>query len=224
MRTSRAVALLPEAIAAVLLTAGCAVPTAPSTPSPSRSASPVGVARPIGAAERPDEVGNVRQHDSDGALAAASAAVSITGEIATAGFITRDDRIASIASARYADELAAVSSRQLDELSVELGQAGITPSQLVWSELPLRERIVSYGDAAAVVEVWSVLVVGVPGHGAPRQVWRTVSLGLVWEREDWRIDAWDAVDGPTPALAAASVVSTVDDVADALAWPAAGRS
>lgn len=224
MRTSRAVALLPEAIAAVLLTAGCAVPTASSNPSTSRTASPVGVALPIGAAELPNEEQNVRQHDSDGALAAASAAVSITGDIATAGFITRDDLIASIASAQYADELAAVSSRQLDELSVELGQAGIAPSQLLWSELPLRAQVVSYGADAAVVEVWSVLVVGVPGHGAPRQVWRTVTLGLVWEGEDWRIDAWDAVHGPTPALAAASVVSTVDDVADALGWRATGRS
>lgn len=223
MLPSRAVALVPRAVATVLLMAGCAMPTAPSTPSQG-SASPVGAERPAGAAGFVDEAGNLRPRDSDGALAAAAAAVSITGEIATSGFITRDDLITSIASASFADDLAAVSSRQLHELSIELGQAGIAPSQLVWSELPLRAQVGSYDDEAAVVEVWSVLVVGVPGHGAPRQVWRTVTVGLVWERGEWRIDAWDAAAGPTPALAAASVVSAVDDVADVLAWPAAGRS
>lgn len=166
-----------------------------------------------------DGVGHGWHHDADGALAAASAAVSATGEIATAGFITRDDLITSIASLDYAAELASVSSRQLDALSMELGQAGVAPSQLVWSELPLRSRVVSYNDNVAVVDVWSVLVVGVPGHGAPRQVWRTVTIRLVWEREDWRIDDWDAAAGPTPALAATSVVSSVDDVAGVLAWP-----
>lgn len=213
---------MPRAIATVLLTAGCAMPTAPSTPSQG-SASPVGTERPAGAAGLVDEVGDLRPRDSDDALAAAAVAVSITGEIATSGFITRDDLITSITSASFADDLAAVSSRQLHELSIELGQVGIAPSQLVWTELPLRAQVVSYDDEAAVVEVWSVLVVGVPGHGAPRQVWRTVTVGLVWERGEWRIDAWDAAAGPTPALAAASVVSTVDDVADVLAWPAAGR-
>lgn len=223
MRPSRAAALVPRAIATVLLTAGCAMPTAPSTP-PQETAGPVDAERPAGAAGLVDEVGDLRLRDSDGALAAAWAAVSVTGEIAAAGFITRDDLITSIASASFADDLAAVSSRQLDEMSIELGQAGIAPSQLVWSELPLRARVMSYGEEAAVVEVWSVLVVGVPGRGAPRQVWRTVTVGLVWQREDWRIDAWDAAAGPTPALAAASVVSTVDDVAGVLAWPAPGRS
>ncbi len=80
----------------------------------------------------------------------------------------------------------------------------------------------SHSDAAAVVEVWSVLVIGVPGHGAPRQVWRTVTVRLVWERDDWKIDGWDAAAGPTPALAESSVVSTVDDVAEVLGWPEAG--
>ena len=169
-------------------------------------------------------IGHGWHHDDAGAIAAASNAVSVTGEIATAGFITRDDLIASIATAAYADELASVSSHQLDELSIELGEAGIAPSEIVWSELPLRTRLVSYSGDAAVVDVWSVLVVGAPGHGAPRQVWRTVTAGLVWEQEDWRIDRWEAVAGPTPALASNSVVSSVNEVARVLAWPADGGS
>lgn len=145
--------------------------------------------------------------------------MSVSGDIATAGFITRNDLIESIASSAYADELAALSSRQLEDLSIELGQAGVAPSQLVWSEIPLRARTVAAEDRSAVVEVWSVLVIGVPGVGAPRQVWRTVTVELVWERDDWRIDGWDASAGPTPALASAAEVSSVDEIAAVVAWP-----
>jgi hypothetical protein len=173
----------------------------------------------LGPAEVVDGIPHGWRHDGEGARAAAIAAVSVTGDIATAGFITRDDLIESIASTDYAGELAALSARQLDELSIELGEAGVAPSQLVWSEIPLRARTISSDERSAVVEVWSVLVVGVPGVGAPRQVWRTVAIRLIWERADWRIDGWDASSGPTPALASAAEVSSVEDVAGVLAWP-----
>ena len=70
----------------------------------------------------------------------------------------------------------------------------------------------------AIVDVWSVLVVGVAGMGAPRQLWRTVTVDLVWERDDWRIDGWATVPGPTPALAPIAAVSGVAAVAVVLSW------
>ena len=70
----------------------------------------------------------------------------------------------------------------------------------------------------ATVEVWAVLVVGVPTAGAARQAWRTVTVELAWEREDWRIDGWQARSGPTPALASAVEIATVDDVAEVISW------
>lgn len=206
--------------ALTLVVAGCSTSSG-STATPSTTTVPVVTAsEPVGPAVVVDGVGHGWRRDDQGALAAAVNAVSVTEDIATAGFITRDDLIESIASADYASELAAMSSRQLDELSLELGEAGIAPSQLVWSEIPLRARVVTADRDHSVVDVWSVLVVGVPGHGAPRQVWRTVTVELIWERDDWRIDGWDAVAGPTPALAAASEVSMVEDLATVLAWPA----
>jgi len=202
-----------------LAVAGCTAPSGSSAPR--TTAAPVDQERPtpVGPAEVVDGIPHGWRRDGDGARAAAVAAVSVSGDIATAGFITRDDLIESIASSDYGEELAALSFRQLEDLSIELGQAGVAPDQLVWSEIPLRARTVSAGDRSAVVEVWSVLVVGVPGVGAPRQVWRTVTVELVWEREDWRIDGWDAAGGPTPALASAAEVSSVDEIAAVVAWP-----
>ncbi|HET7689791.1 MAG TPA: hypothetical protein VFK41_05415 [Nocardioidaceae bacterium] len=186
--------------------------------------STVGTSEAVGPSFVVDGIGHGWRRDEDGARAAAGSAVSATGAIATAGFITRDDLIGSIASSGFAGQLADESARQLDELAIELGEVGVVPSQLVWAELPLRARVLSFSQDAAAVEVWSVLVVGVPGHGAPRQVWRTVTVGLIWEREDWRVDSWQSEAGPTPALAATSTVSSVDEIRAALAWPAVGGS
>lgn len=179
------------------------------------------VVSPVGPVEVVDGVPHGWRHDAEGARASALAAVSLTGEIATAGFITRSDIIDSIATSAYGPALATLSSSQLADLSVELGDVGVSPSELVWSEIPLTARIVSADDHRAVVEVWAVLVVGVPGVGAPRQAWRTVAVEVAWERGDWRIDGWDTQPGPTPALAANSVVSSVEDIADVVSWPPA---
>lgn len=188
--------------------------------SPAVVEAPPGVS-PVGPAAVVDGVPHGWRHDAVGARAAALAAVSLTGEIATAGFITRSDIIDSIATAGYGPALASLSSSQLVDLSVELGDVGVSPSELVWSEIPLTARIVSADDLRAVVEVWAVLVVGVPGVGAPRQAWRTVTVEVARERGDWRINGWDTQPGPTPALAANSVVSSVDDIADVISWPTA---
>lgn len=211
-------------IAVGLLVGGCSTTANGTTAEVGPTTSTVATAEAVGPSFVVDGIGHGWRRDEDGARAAAVSAVSATGAIATAGFITRDDLIGSIASSGFAGQLADESARQLDELAIELGGVGVVPSQLVWAELPLRARVLSFSQDAAAVEVWSVLVVGVPGHGAPRQVWRTVTVGLIWEREDWRVDSWQNEAGPTPALAATSTVSSVDEIRAALAWPAVGGS
>jgi hypothetical protein len=162
------------------------------------------------------------QPDNAGAEHAATAAVRMTGKIATTGFISRADLIGTISSARFAPSLAARSAAQLADMTAEVGGAGVSPTDLVWEELPLTSHVASANETAATIEVWSVLIVGVPGHGAPRQVWRTVRIGLVWERGAWRIDKWDAVSGPTPALATTAPISDVTSIRNVLVWPSVG--
>lgn len=157
--------------------------------------------------------------DAVGARAAALSAVSLTGEVARAGFITRDDMIRSLASRRFGPTLAAESAGQLQEMTGELGAVGVTAGSVTFRELPLTARVVRADTRSAVVEVWSVLVVGVPDVGAPRQAWRTVTVELVWEDGDWRIDGWTARDGPTPAMDAHLSVASVAQVAEVAAWP-----
>lgn len=157
--------------------------------------------------------------DRDGALTAAASAIRTTGAIAKAGFITRSDMIGSLASERYGPTLAAESSTQLAEMAAEIGAASVAPSELVWSEIPLTARVVTADEHHARVEVWSVLVVGVPDVGAPRQAWRTVTIDLTWEHDDWKIDGWSARPGPTPLLDATAAVASTDEIERVISWP-----
>lgn len=155
----------------------------------------------------------------DGARAAAVSAVGLTGEIVRAGFISRGDMIDVLASAGFASDLAIATERQLADLTEALGEAEVLPPLISWTEVPLTARVVDDSDGAVTVELWSVVVVASPEVGVPRQAWRTVTLEMVWEDRDWKVDAWDVEPGPTPALAAAAAVSSGRDVVAVADWP-----
>ncbi|MAT06286.1 MAG: hypothetical protein CL424_14710 [Acidimicrobiaceae bacterium] len=221
MRRSTAIAL--GAIAIVLVVIGSQLFTdadgaASSEVVTAAEPAPDPIAEPD--SPSPDEFGVLHgwARDPDGALAAAIAAVRSTGPIARAGFITRSDMIKSLASEAYGPTLATESANRLTEMTAEFGAATVSRSDLVWSEIPLSARVVAVDDLAAQVEVWSVLVVAVPDVGAPRQAWRTVRIDLVWERDDWRVDGWTAVAGPTPLLDATVGIASTDDIRGVLSW------
>ncbi|HWL41778.1 MAG TPA: hypothetical protein VNQ73_02455 [Ilumatobacter sp.] len=162
-------------------------------------------------------------HDATGARAAAVSALELTGVIAQAGFITRGDMLNTLATDRFGPTLTRDSNAQLDELLGDLAEEGITPASVLFRELALTAQVVSVDATAASVEVWSLLIVGLPDGAAPRQLWRTVTVELLWERDDWRVDGWVARPGPAPALAANTSIATVAEVTDVLAWgPARG--
>jgi hypothetical protein len=154
------------------------------------------------------------------ALDVALRAVRLTGDVATAGFISRDDLIDSIASAQFARTMRSTSATQLTEFTTAVGASGVPAADVVWEELPLTARIVESSTTAARITVWSVLVVGVPGHGSARQMWRTSTIGLVNEARGWRVDSWTATPGPTPSPATNGAVSDLPSVVEVLNWPA----
>ena len=66
-----------------------------------------------------------------------------------------------------------------------------------------------------------MLVIGAPGVGVPRQAWRTVTVDLAWERDDWRIDRWTSEPGPTPVLDELTDTASLEELQRVTAWPAA---
>jgi hypothetical protein len=162
------------------------------------------------------------RHDDQGARAAALAYVALSDDVARAGFITRGDLIGALAAPGYRQELEAETIDQLDGTLDALVDQDVSPGQLLWSELPLTARVVAGGPEGAQVEVWSVVVIGIPTAAAvPRQTWRTVTVDLVWVEGDWLVSGWSAAPGPTPALGPDAVIDPVDDLATVVAWPPA---
>lgn len=161
-------------------------------------------------------------HERHGARSAAVAAVRLTGALAQAGFITRADMIDKLASARYAPILTDESAGQIDELVAELTPTGVPIADVSLTELPLTARVATYQASRARVEVWSVMVITVGDVAAPRQVWRTVTITVVWQDDAWRVDDWSAVPGPTPALATNAAVASTDEIAVVTSWPPVG--
>lgn len=222
MRRTVVVVMAVAALVAVMALRSCA-PSDTSEPTDAdRSRAP--------AVPPPDEVGPRGtergvpvgwSRDRHGARVAAVSAVAMTGEIARAGFITRSDMIVVLASSRFGPTLAQESSSQLDELFGDLATEDVAPSSVLFQELPLTAEVLHADAERAEVAVWAVVVVGVPEHGAPRQLWRTVTVDLVWEHDDWRVDGWTTAAGPTPALATNAPIATVEDLATVTAWPPA---
>lgn len=222
MRRPVVAALLAGAIVGGLALRGCQrSDNAESTRAVPPVTTPPSAAGP-GPLEREHGVPVGWSRDERGARAAAVSAVALTGEIARAGFITRADMIAVLASERFAPTLASESSVQLQELLGDLPANGVPAASVLWRELPLTADVVHADSSTASVRVWAVLVVGAPDSGSPRQLWRTVTVDLVWERADWRVDGWTTTSGPTPALANNVPIAALDELAAVTAWPPAG--
>ena len=169
------------------------------------------------AAESDDDAG-------DDPHAAAVGAVALTGDVVTAGFISRRVMIDSFTTARFGTELADMTSSQVTALLLELGARDADAASLRVVEQPLAARTISEGPNRAVVDVWSMLVVAVPGAGPGRQVWRTVRVELVADELGWLVDGWTSTLGPTPALAPQATISDADAVLDVLEWPRAATA
>jgi hypothetical protein len=161
------------------------------------------------------------RHDRAGALAAAASATHLTGAIAKAGFITRGDMIHQVATARYAPRLAEASNDELTSLLGDAGEHAVTPSQLLWDEIPLTATVAGYSPDAAAVRVWTVLVAGAPNVGVPQQAWRTVTVTLRWQAGDWKVDGWSAAAGPTPQLPDGSASAGFSTLMTVTGWPLA---
>ena len=150
-------------------------------------------------------------------------AVHLTGPIAKAGFITRSDMIRQLTTDRFGPTLARNSADQLNKLMSDVGSESITPAQLLWDEIPLTATVTQSGPTDAKVHVWSVLVVGAPGIGVPRQAWSTFTVKLAWQHNDWKVDGWSSRSGPTPTLTASTATAGFDALAGVTDWPLVAR-
>ena len=99
-----------------------------------------------------------------------------------------------------------------------LDRLGRDALRRVWIESPLQVTVDEYEPGRAVVRVWASLVTGDPHDGPVEVLWRTHAVTVVWERDDWRIDAVAVGEGPTPVPVTAALPSPAADFAQVDQW------
>jgi len=152
--------------------------TAPTAPGPTRTEAgvPMGFAHSIAGAE------------------AAGAAFVRAGPVVAA----MDE--AAAAEAQRTMSTTANAERLVGELRDQRAALaeGFGPGPLRWWLAPLATKVRPDGPDAAEVTVWYVSVVA-PAELAPYVDWRVSTRRLVWERDDWRVEAEHDAPGPRPA-------------------------
>lgn len=154
--------------------------------------------------------------------AAAARSVALTGEVVTAGLISRRELIESFTTPGFAGELANLTSKQVTEMRLSMAETGRSTSGLSVVEFPLRTRTLAHDGTTARVEVWSVMVVAAADEPVARQAWRTVTVELQLVEGRWLVDGWSSAAGPAPAAAPDGAIAPIGDVADRLGWTEVG--
>lgn len=131
--------------------------------------------------------------DAAGARAAALAMVEFSEQLVALDEGAALDARRSMSSTGAADALAEQLRAELAEL-----RRGWPKGTLTYRVAPLAVRVAPAGADAFKVDVWYVGVVA--GRNIPTyEDWKTDTLRLVWERDDWRMASLTTTPGPRPA-------------------------
>ena len=140
--------------------------------------------------------------DRPGAVAAAAAVITVTGQAEVA---FDPDRFDELAGLMFTPSEAAVQARQVEvaRTNFELsGWAEAPDSRRIYHLAPLAVRLTAFDDDAvtASVEVWAVTLVGVGDTGGAVFTTSTLELAADEDTGTWRVWALDTVEGPVPLV------------------------
>ena len=145
--------------------------------------------RPAPPAPSPQEI---RPEAVETARAASHRILDAYASYPSLGAAEAEKSVRDLATAAAADRLAA--ELRADLVRLAAGYPGGTTK--VWAgPLAIRETVVN--QSVRREEVWFARVVAPPGRAAYVE-WRLAVLGLVWERDRWRLDTFDEGPGPRP--------------------------
>jgi hypothetical protein len=150
-----------------------------------------------------------------GARAAAVGWVSSLGTLVRLGPLATADAVRAVTSTRIADTTISSFRAERDRFR-EL--FGADPSAAIWIESPLAVTATDWAAEQAVVRVWSQLVFGVGSEATVRVMWRTHTIRLVWEGDDWKVDDVTRTEGPTPQTLPENLPSPGGDFAQVAGW------
>src|SRR4051812_32581895 len=116
-----------------------------------------------------------------------------------------------VATPRYSATFNRAGSAFKRAESSPLGRGLVTGARTAYFATPIAYRVTSYTADRASIEGWGVAVIGNDQGVKPQATWGTTVATAVWQRGDWKIDAVQSTNGPTPANAAAHAASAPAD-------------
>ena len=210
-RIGRRRSWLPLGLAGILLLAiGAAIGSRVSPESPVVETHTVTVstseakAKAVAGKPARNGSGSGYERTRDGATAAATAYIGALDGPAILDEPRLRKTLASITSAESLDGLVRAYEQAARQTRVRLG-VGTSPEPVViLRTVPVGYRIDRFTPDAATVSLWRVGIVGSGATIEPQQSWRTETVSLVWEGENWKVASFRSSPGPTPPLAASA--------------------
>ena len=140
----------------------------------------------------------------DGAAAAATAYIGALDGAAILDEPRLRKTLASITSAESLDGLVRAYEQAARQTRVRLGVGTLPEPVVILRTVPVGYRIDRFTPDAATVSLWRVGIVGSGATIEPQQSWRTETVSLAWEGENWKVASFRSSPGPTPPLAASA--------------------
>lgn len=132
-----------------------------------------------------------------GAVAAAASFVATGQALIDMDPLATEDAVRQMATGATADRQVTRTLAALSQLRQVL-RAGTGPVTV--HQAAMATRLERFGAGRARVAVWNVTVLARDGIAPPQAGWKVSTYELVWERDDWRIDAETVTPGPAPVL------------------------
>lgn len=77
---------------------------------------------------------------------------------------------------------------------------------------PVRYRVRSFSDQAAVIDIWGVVLASGSKLGGVEESWITGTVNLVWDGSQWKVSGQSSEGGPTPELLRTDENGSIDEV------------
>ncbi|WP_345136570.1 hypothetical protein [Streptomyces mexicanus] len=153
-----------------------------------------------------------------GAKAAAANYVIVSG---TSAFLTdkrlRHQAVAVMAARGSAPTLVSDADQAAERASSDLrgDNAKLDPRQAVARTGVLAERVLGFDIHKATIRLWTTTVRGnSAGHTTPTAAFHSVTVGLVWEHDDWKLSSSSAGHGLVAPIDYRQATNPAGDFAD----------
>ncbi|MFB6533066.1 hypothetical protein ACFCY8_13170 [Streptomyces noursei] len=190
-----------------------------ATPAPTAS-SPVSNA-PKDAASRGRVTGGVPvgyPRTADGAKAAAANYTIVRG---SSIFLTNAKARHRAVEAMTSRDAASTATKEVDQSSKQAasGLRGdnikLSPKEIIARTGVLSARTLAFDIHKATVRLWTTTVRGnAAGHATPKAAFRSVTVALVWEHDDWKLSNSSDTSGLLAPIDVRQAVNVTSDFAD----------